>query len=204
MVATIVMPQHNLPENRPDREIVIVSGLPRSGTSLMMQMLDRGGLGILTDGIRAADTDNPKGYYELEAVKRTKQDPSWLDGAAGKGVKMVSLLLYDLPATWRYRVIFMERAMEEVLASQRKMLEHLGRDPGRDDETRRFFALHLEKLRGWLSKQSHFAVLPVSHNQLLAQPLIEAQRVSRFLGETLDAAKMASVVDLSLYRNRKP
>ena len=182
--------------------LVIVSGLPRSGTSLLMQMLESGGLGILTDRIRAADVDNPKGYFELEAVKRTKQDPSWLRQARGKGVKMVSLLLYDLPPGEQYRVIFMERDIEEVLASQRKMLERLHQDPGRDDEMRRFFALHLAKLHDWLGRQSHIAVLPVSYNKLLAEPAIEAARVNQFLDDKLDAAKMASVVEPSLYRNR--
>jgi hypothetical protein len=187
-----------------DSQIVIVSGLPRSGTSLMMQMLESGGLDVLTDSIRAADPDNPKGYYELEAVKKTKQDPSWLPRARGKGVKIVSLLLYDLPPGEQYRVIFMEREIEEVLASQRKMLERLQRDPGRDDEMRRFFTLHLEKLHEWLGRQGHMAVLPVSYNKLLAEPAIEADRVNRFLDEKLDAEKMARVVDPSLYRNRKP
>ena len=182
--------------------LVIVSGLPRSGTSLLMQMLESGGLGILTDRIRAADVDNPKGYFELEAVKRTKQDPSWLRQARGKGVKMVSLLLYDLPPGEQYRVIFMERDIEEVLASQRKTLERLHQDPGRDDEMRRFFALHLAKLHDWLGRQSHIAVLPVSYNKLLAEPAIEAARVNQFLDDKLDAAKMASVVEPSLYRNR--
>jgi hypothetical protein len=186
-----------------ESEIVIVSGLPRSGTSLLMQMLDSGGLSVLTDNVRTADVDNPKGYYELEAVKKTKQDPSWLPQARGKGVKMVSLLLYDLPPEERYRIIFIERDLDEVLVSQRKMLARLQQDPGRDDDMRRFFTLHLEKLHDWLRRQSHIAVLPVSYNNLLAQPMIEAQRINRFLDEKLDAARMANVVDPSLYRNRK-
>jgi hypothetical protein len=184
-------------------EIVIVSGLPRSGTSLMMQMLESGGMDVLTDRIRTADVDNPKGYYELEAVKRTKEDPSWLPQARGKAVKMVSLLLYDLPPGERYRVIFMERDLEEVLVSQRKMLARLEQDPGRDDDMRRFFTLHLEKLRDWLCRQSHMTVIPVSYNNLLAEPVFVAQRVNRFLDEQLDSAKMAAVVDPSLYRNRQ-
>ena len=186
-----------------DSAIVIVSGLPRSGTSLMMQMLDSGGLAVLTDGIRTADVDNPKGYYELEAVKKTKQNPSWLPQVRGKGVKMVSLLLYDLPATERYRVIFMNRDLDEVLVSQRKMLLRLQRDPGDDGQMRRFFTTHLEKLHEWLGRQAHIAVLPVSYNQLLTEPATEAGRVNRFLDDRLDAAKMVGVVDPSLYRNRK-
>ncbi len=110
-------------------EIIIVSGLPRSGTSLMMQMLDRGGIPVVTDQVRVADDDNPRGYYEFEAVKRTKQDSSWLTGARGRAVKLVSSLLYDLPPTERYRVLFMQRELEEVLESQEKMLARLGRPP---------------------------------------------------------------------------
>lgn len=183
-------------------EIVIVSGLPRSGTSVLMQMLESGGMGVLTDHVRTADVDNPKGYYEFEAVKATKQDPSWVPQARGKAVKMVSLLLYDLPPGERYRIIFMERDMEEVLASQQKMLARLHQGAGRDDGMRRFFVLHLEKLHDWLRRQSHIEVLHVSYNNLLAEPMAEAQKINRFLGETLDAAKMAGVVEPSLYRNR--
>ena len=118
-------------------EIVIVSGLPRSGTSLMMQMLSSGGLPVMTDDARPADVDNPRGYFELERVKAIRKDSSWLPQARGKALKMVSLLLYDLPADERYRILFMERDMEEVLASQRKMLDRLQKPPGGDEELRR-------------------------------------------------------------------
>src|SRR6516165_1289807 len=107
-------------------EIVIVSGLPRSGTSLMMQMLDHGGVPVVTDHIRSADTDNPKGYYEFEQVKTIKRDTSWLPATRGKAFKMVSQLLYDLPPGETYRIIFMERDLDEVLLSQEKMLTRLG------------------------------------------------------------------------------
>src|ERR1700757_2956947 len=101
-----------------ESEIIIVSGLPRSGTSLMMQMLDQGGVEVVTDHVRTADTDNPRGYYEYEQVKKIKQDTSWLPATRGKAFKMVSQLLYDLPAGERYRVVFMERDLDEVLVSQ--------------------------------------------------------------------------------------
>src|SRR5207247_9084675 len=104
-------------------EIIIVSGLPRSGTSLMMQALENGGVEVVTDNIRTSDTDNPRGYYELEKVKKMKQDASWLPQARGKAFKMVSQLLYDLPPIESYRVIFMERDLDEMLISQEKMLE---------------------------------------------------------------------------------
>src|SRR5262245_57703089 len=107
--------------------ITIVSGLPRSGTSLMMRMLEAGGMPVLVDNIRAADEDNPAGYYEFEPVKQTSADNAWVKLAVGKAVKVVYRLLYDLPAGFRYRVLFMQRDMAEVLASQRKMLERAGK-----------------------------------------------------------------------------
>src|SRR5438105_1498707 len=106
-------------------EIIIVSGLPRSGTSLMMQMLASGGVEVVTDNLRSADTDNPRGYYEFEQVKKVKQDQSWLPSCRGKAFKMVALLLLELPPTEKYRVVFMDRDLEEVLTSQEKMLERL-------------------------------------------------------------------------------
>src|SRR5436190_8775031 len=108
-------------------EIIVVSGLPRSGTSLMMQLLDAGGVEVVTDNLRSADADNPRGYYEFEKVKQVKRDASWLPGVRGKAVKMVSQLLLDLPPTERYRVVFMERDFEEMLDSQERMLRRLGR-----------------------------------------------------------------------------
>ena len=122
-----------------DSEIIIVSGLPRSGTSLMMQMLSHGGLEVLTDNVRTADVDNPRGYYELEQAKRVRADASWLPDARGKVVKMVSQLLYDLPPTERYRIIFMERDLEEMLASQERMLERLGRAAAPRDAMKRSY-----------------------------------------------------------------
>ena len=103
--------------------ITIVSGLPRSGTSLMMRALDKGGINLLTDEIRAPDQDNPKGYYEFEKVKTVKQDSSWVSRAKGKAVKMVYRLLYDLPKKFSYRIVFMQRDLKEILVSQKKMLQ---------------------------------------------------------------------------------
>src|SRR5258708_1873402 len=102
-------------------EIIVVSGLPRSGTSLMMQMLDHGGVEVVTDNLRAADTDNPKGYYEFEQVKKIARDTSWLSATRGKSFKMVSQLLYHLPPGEAYRIVFMERDLDEMLLSQEKM-----------------------------------------------------------------------------------
>jgi hypothetical protein len=183
--------------------LVVVSGLPRSGTSLMMQMLDRGGLEAVTDEIRTPDVDNPRGYYEFEQVKKLKEDASWIPGARGKVVKMVSQLLYDLPSTERYLVVFMERDLDEMLVSQEKMLARLGRPSAPREDIRRAFKQHLERLRGWLATQSHLQVLNVRYDELIARPEEQAARVNEFLGGHLDVQAMADAVDPSLYRNRK-
>jgi len=185
-------------------EIIVVSGLPRSGTSLMMQMLDNGGIEVLTDGVRAADTDNPRGYYELEKVKRLKHDASWLPQARGKAFKMVSQLLYDLPASETYRVLFMERDFDEMLFSQEKMLRRLGRPAAPREQIIPAYRQHLKRLHDWLGQQENSAVLNVSYNALLDRPAEEARRVSAFLGGRGDVAGMARSVDTTLYRNRGP
>jgi hypothetical protein len=184
-------------------EIIIVSGLPRSGTSLMMQMLDNGGIEVVTDNIRTADTDNPRGYYEYEIVKKVKQDKSWLPAARGKAFKLVSQLLYDLPATEKYRVVFMERDLDEMLLSQEKMLQRLGRKAAPRDEMKTFFTQHLEKLYQWLKQQSNFQVMFIRYNEVVERPEASARRVSEFLGGGVDIEKMATSVDPTLYRNRK-
>jgi hypothetical protein len=117
--------------------IIVVSGLPRSGTSVMMQMLDNGGIPVVTDNIRTADTDNPRGYYEYEQVKKIREDAAWVPATRGKAFKMVSQLLYDLPAQEQYHVIFMERDLDEMLASQEKMLQRLGRKAAPREQMKR-------------------------------------------------------------------
>jgi hypothetical protein len=184
-------------------EIIIVSGLPRSGTSLMMQMLAAGGVEIVTDNLRAPDPDNPRGYHEFERVKKIKEDRAWLPEARGKAVKMVSQLLYDLPPTEEYRVVFMERDLEEVLDSQEKMLARLGRPAGPRAEMRRAFELHLERLHDWLERQESFAVLRANYAELVQRPRREAERVRGFLDGRGDVEGMVRAVEPSLYRNRK-
>src|SRR5215468_814347 len=142
-------------------EIIIVSGLPRSGTSLMMQMLDGGGVEVVTDHVRTADTDNPRGYYEYERVKKIKQDASWLPATRGKSFKMVSQLLYDLPPSETYRIIFMERDLDETLLSQEKMLQRLGQSVRPREAMKRAFTMHLERLHEWLNRQPNMTVLCV-------------------------------------------
>ena len=184
-------------------EIIIVSGLPRSGTSLMMQMLDNGGIEVVTDNLRIADTDNPRGYYEFEQVKKIKQDKSWLPATRGKAFKMVSQLLYDLPATEQYHVIFMERDLDEMLLSQEKMLKRLDKKAAPRDEMKTFFTQHLEKLHNWLRQQNNFKIMCIRYSDVVEQPEASARRVSEFLDGRTDVEKMASSVDPTLYRNRK-
>ena len=183
--------------------ITIVSGLPRSGTSLMMQMLDKGGMEVVTDNIRAADQDNPKGYYEFEKVKKIKEDVSWLKDTRGKAFKMVSMLLYDLPPEEKYKVIFMNRNMSEVLASQRKMLDRLNKESGPDDdEMGELLNAHLSKTYHWLDHKPGIDVLYVSYNDLMADPAKTVKEINEFLDVGLNEEGMAGVIDTSLYRNR--
>jgi hypothetical protein len=171
---------------------------------MMMRMLEIGGMPVLIDHIRRADHDNPNGYYEFETVKRTKQDSSWLKGSAGKAVKMVYRLLYDLPADRSYRVLFMRRKLEEVLASQRTMLERKA-DPGdaaSDRQMETLFRRELQSFYDWVPRQRHIELIDVDYNRILTDPLTELTRVQEFLGGAVDLAAMASVVDSKLYRNR--
>jgi hypothetical protein len=185
--------------------ITIVSGLPRSGTSMLMKMLEAGGIPPLTDHERQADEDNPKGYYEFERVKKLdKGDTAWLADAEGKAVKVISALLEHLPSDYDYRVIFIHRKMEEILASQKKMLERRGEPTDRvsDEELLTLFEKHKRLVRRWLDAQPNIAVLDVNYNQLLAEPRSQAEEINRFLDGTLNVDAMVEVVEPSLYRNR--
>jgi hypothetical protein len=188
-----------------DREIVtIVSGLPRSGTSMMMKMLEAGGMAVLTDHVRTADEDNPEGYYEFERVKQIEQDTAWLPDARGKVVKMIAALLKHLPADYHYQIIFMQRQIKEVLASQREMLIRRGEPTDRigDERMAELFGRHLHQVEAWLAAQPNVGVLYVEYGDILADPIAQAERVNRFLGGILDVEQMAQVVDPSLYRQR--
>ncbi len=188
-----------------NHEIAIVSGLPRSGTSMMMKMLDAGGLEVVTDGVRKADVDNPKGYYEFERVKQIKEDSSWIPETRGRVFKMVSLLLYHLPVDEVYRVVLMRRSTEEILASERKMLERLGKDPDHATDARmaEIFRKHLDHLGGWLATQRHIRYQEVNYNGIMQDPHGVLEGVDAFLGGGLDVERMADVIDPALYRNRE-
>ena len=183
--------------------ITVVSGLPRSGTSLMMQMLEAGGLPAVTDGARSADASNPRGYYEDDRVKRLRTDSSWAVEAEGHAVKVIAPLLPYLPRGPEYKVLFMERDLSEVLRSQGRMLERLGRPAVSPDVLRGPFQQHVERARVWVAAQSGAAALGVPYAAAVARPLEQAERVVAFLGLRLDTEAMAEVVDASLYRERR-
>jgi len=171
---------------------------------MMMSMLQAAELEIITDGIRSADVDNPKGYFEFERVKKLKSDHEWLEEAGGKVVKVISDLLEDLPSQYRYRVIFMRRKIDEILASQEKMLEHRGEEGGSIDmdEMKRIFLRDLDDKMDWLRACEHIEVLFVSYNRLLEDPQEQVARVEAFLGGSASAQSMLKVIDKKLYRNR--
>ncbi len=189
-----------------DESVVVVSGLPRSGTSMLMGMISAGGIAEVVDGVRTADDDNPRGYHELEAVKELDKngDTAWLDQAQGKVVKVISFLLQHLPASHHYKIVFVRRSLEEVLASQRTMLERRGESGGdaSDEEMARMFAAHLSKVERQLAARKNCEVLYVEHRAAVTQPAAVAARVNVFLGGGLDVEKMSGVVDDQLYRNR--
>ena len=195
--------------------VTVVSGLPRSGTSLMMQMLTAGGLPPLHDGNRPADTDNPRGYYEFAPAKNLRADASWMPQARGRVVKLVAQLLPFLPIglaptkegaqpqRFAYKIVWMERNLDEVLASQKTMLDRHGQAGA---------ALTPEKLRGVYEQQlagvnevvtqRQLSVIRIPHRDAVKDPVGTAARVAEFLGLPLDRAAMASAIDPNLHRQK--
>jgi Sulfotransferase domain len=183
--------------------ITIISGLPRSGTSMMMRMLEKGGVPILTDAVRAADDDNPLGYYEFEPVKRLDKDASWLSAAVGKAVKIIYIFLYHLPRDHRYKVIFMRRGLDEVVASQKAMLRRRGEgDRMSDQQLIASFSSQLEMLDLWIRRQDNFTTLYLDHNDVVNAPEAAVGEIRRFLGLPLDTRSMVQAVEPLLHRNR--
>ncbi len=187
------------------KPIVLVSGLPRSGTSMAMKMLEAGGMETIVDNIRTADEDNPKGYFEDERVKDLAEmdDTTWIRAARGKVIKVVSSLIQYLPNDNNYKVIFMRRNLHEVLASQAKMLDR--RDEASHTEDQELLAMyeaHLEKVQFQLRFRSNFETLYVTYADVVSDPLNQARLMAEFVGGGLDVEKMAAAVDGSLYRNR--
>lgn len=184
--------------------ITIVSGLPRSGTSLMMQMLDAGGLPVLSDGERKADADNPRGYLEWERIKQLPKDPSLIAEAEGKAVKVISQLILSLPINHEYQVVFMQRPLPEVLKSQDDMLRRRGNEASNTDTAaiEEAFQRHLIEVNKWLAGQANMKVLRVHYHRVLREPRAVAVEVAAFLQIPLDVEAMVGQVDGSLYRNR--
>lgn len=184
--------------------ITIVTGLPRSGTSLLMQMLAAGGMPLLTDGERAADIDNPNGYFEFERVKALPTDTAWLAEARGRAVKVIHALVGRLPDAEEYRVLFVERDLHEVVMSQDKMLARLGRAGGGlgADRMVSVFRQELARVHGLLATKPNMRVLRLEHALLIGDPLTAAQTMNAFLGGGLDVERMAKAVDPALHRNK--
>jgi hypothetical protein len=187
--------------------IVVVSGLPRSGTSMMMKMLEAGGVPVMTDAIRTADVDNPKGYYEYERVKELEKetDKSYIRDGRGKALKVISFLLKELPDDNFYRIVFMRRDLNEVISSQNKMLDRRGETSINDNEMMaEAYRNHLAAVRILVRKKPNFEILEVRYDAAVKQPKDAARAVNAFLGGTLDEAAMVAAVDAELYRNRRP
>jgi hypothetical protein len=191
-------------EGESESMITIVSGLPRSGTSLMMQMLDAGGVSILTDGERQADADNPGGYYEWERIKLLRQEPSCIDEAEGKVVKVISQLLFALPGGREYKVIFMERPLAEVLASQAEMIRHRGSSGAELGQAALVtaFEAHLKQVHAWLRDKTNLSLCRLSYHQVISEPRHAAEAIQNFLERALNVEAMARQVDPGLYRQR--
>lgn len=183
--------------------VTIVSGLPRSGTSMMMRMLEAGGLPVVVDTDRVADRNNPNGYYEFTPVKLLSEDASWMPDAVGAAVKIIYLLLFHLPAYHSYRVIFMRRDVREVVASQQAMMDNLGTAPPKDfgHEIVPLFKTQLRQVDRWLIAQPNIEVLNIEYHDVVTQRAYAAQQVAAFVGD-LDSEAMASVVVPDLYRQR--
>ena len=186
------------------RPIVVVSGLPRSGTSMMMRILAEGGLPVVTDELRRADSDNPNGYFEFETVRQMAEGHvTWLENARGKAVKIISALLEYLPSNYSYKIIYLERDLHEVLASQHKMLENRNEKPTAGDaEIMLQSQQHISAMKPWLVRQPNMEVMFVNYNTLMKNPEQFCEQISEFIELPLDQNRMRAVPDQHLYRNR--
>ena len=184
--------------------ITVVSGLPRSGTSLMMQMLAAAGLQVLSDGERQADADNPRGYYEWERIKLLPQQPNCIQEAEGKVVKIISQLLFALPSGHDYRIMFMQRPLAEVVASQSEMIRRRGTTGAALAPAALIAGLqaHLNQVNGWLRDKTNLSVYRVEHHQVLHDRMQVSESIQKFLECPLDVLAMSRQIDESLYRQR--
>lgn len=188
------------------KSIIIISGLPRSGTSMMAKMLEAGGVSVLVDNIREANEDNPNGYYEFERVKKLPEgDTAWLGKTQDKAVKVISALLKYLPDDYSYKILFMRRDINEIIASQNKMLENRSEAPSQveEEELARMFNKHLDQVYGWLDQQPNIQYININYNQILHDPLPIINEIAQFLNVPLRVEEMAKIVTPSLYRQRQ-
>lgn len=187
------------------KPVVVVSGLPRSGTSMAMKMLEAGGLELVQDGVRTANIDNPKGYFEDERVKslHDMEDRTWLKQCRGKGIKIISNLLRSLPADNNYKVLFVRRDLDEVLASQAKMLDRRGEASETEDaRMRELFEGDVWRAQYLMKRNPQFEWTEIHYREVLTDPERQARHIEEFLGLGLAVDRMAEVVDPDLYRNR--
>ena len=189
---------------RPSDFVTVVSGLPRSGTSMMMRILEAGGIAAVQDRRRSANADNPLGYYEYDPVKALATDKSWLPDARGSAVKIIYKLVYELPPGIPYRILFMQRDIAEVVRSQEKMLERDGLDPGRAQRNiiADLFQSEIVAFRNWVGTQRDMTMHVVDYADVVTAPQAQMLQIAEFLGGGLDIAAMSAVVDPALYRNR--
>ena len=173
----------------------------------MQSMLEAGGVEPLTDAVRKADENNPKGYFEYERVKALKDgDTAWLELAEGKSVKIISWLLKFIPERYDYQILFMKRDMNEILASQKKMLIDRGEptDKVSDDELAQLYTNHLNDIDKWMTEQKNIRFLYVDYNNMLKDPTPAIKSIGKIFDDQLDAGKMAQVIDPNLYRQKNP
>jgi len=191
-------------EKKAKQKVIVVSGLPRSGTSMMMKMLAEGGVPVLTDSLREADEDNPNGYFEIELSKKLRDGVvDWIYEAPGKAVKVISYLLEFLPADLSYDVIFMDREIPEVLASQQKMLKRRNEESTISDaEMDQQFQSHLKAVKYWVARQPNMRVLFVKYDQAISDSEILSNSLVDFLEIPLNIDAMNAVPNKSLYRNK--
>ena len=187
-----------------NKYIIVVSGLPRSGTSLMMQMLQAAGIPVLIDDHRPPDESNPKGYFEFEPVKSLAEDASWLPLAKGKAVKIISHLLPYLPEHFQYKIIFMNRDLKEIIRSQNKMLDRFGKAKGELSEAKlaERYALHLHQIHQWLKQRPDITFADISFNHLIQSPEKEWPKVQRLLNLTVSPRQVLRVIEPELYRSK--
>ena len=183
-----------------ENQIVIVSGLPRSGTSVMMQMMDKGGLDVLTDGNRKSDDSNPKGYFEYDPVMSLHKDNTWLDKAQNKSLKVVAPLLKFLDPKFRYKVIFMNRDLTEVVKSQQKMI---GKNPDvLPINLFEAYKKHLRQVEIWKEREPGVELIYVDYKDVINNTKKVVDKVVSFIGVDMNKNEMENCVDKSLYRNK--